>query len=669
MKKKIILLVNGTLLILYTMIKIKDIIPKCLVLGTTFDDFSIATQNIDNSIEDLCSYIINDTNNYYFLNLESIWSKIGFQWIVYNDYGHFTKSNIPFTIIPIIPDANRLKSFYRLFDGVEQDVTFLDSGFKLQDLYSLETNAVVDFKPKNIKYIFGKKVTLKVNNKLDNIVIAKYRDEDNYDKRPSLTGLGLIVDKDTIQYFPLNIEYDEANEDIIIPNNSEYFSYYLYLYIKDNLQNSIDISSLFKYNNRPYVTRLIINIDSFTQPITIPVFGYNGPNTGSRSRLYYDINAEDNSKNGVIFDFTNFTKDNKGKDFDYNISNINNIEYKNIENCADNYINYLYNIDLRDKNINFIIDETVCSKCKYIFYDLSRLTISVNNMNNIFVNLDFSKCTDSSNAEIKLTEYSYFTVGDKTFCFISNNPINGYFSNKNKVNEMFACNTTNVFAICLLRFKTEDNIFYNYNGGYYYRNNALYLLNQQVYVNTNIDNSNIYLDYDENHNNNKPFIIIDNTNVKNITCKYNVYFLYKEKISNYNSNIPLLDIIDKDIESIKQLPINILNIFFDIFNDFVNANVTINQDVYICNSQNASINKINQTENSKFIIYNNGITIKKNDLFDESYINKILNAFIFDNNDKNKNKTIYIYTDYYKFITEEQKTVFIEHNYDIVEQI
>lgn len=650
------------------MIKIKDITPKCLVLGTTFDDFSIATQKIDNSVEDLCSYIINDVNNYYFLNLESIWSKIGFQWIVYNDYGHFTKSNIPFTVIPVIPDADRLKSFYRLFDGVEQDITFLDSGFKLQDLYSLETNAVIDFKPKNIKYIFGNRVTLRVNNKLDNIVVAKYRNEDNYDKNPRSTGLGLVVDKDTIQYFPLNIEYDENNEDIIIPNDSKYFRYYLYLYIKNNLQNSIDISSLFKYNNRPYVTQLNITIDSFTQPITIPVFGYNGPNTGSKSKLYYIIHSEDNSKNGVIFDFTNFTKDNKGKDFDYSIFNINNIEYKNIENCADNYINYLYNIDLRDKNINFIIDETVCSKCKYIFYDSSRLTISVNNMNNIFVNIDFSKCTNSSNAKIKLTEYSYFTTGDKTFCFISNNPINGYFSNKNKVNEMFACSTDNGLAIHLLHFKTEDNIFYNYSGGYYYRFNALYLLNQQVYINTNVNNSYIYIDYDENYNN-KPFVVIDNTNVKNINYNGKVYILYIEKITSYNVNIPIVDVVDKDIESIKQLSINISSILYDIFHSFVNNNITINQDVYICNSQNATIEKINQTENSKFIIYNNSITIEKNDLFDESYINKILNAFIFDDNDKNKSKTIYIYTDYYKLMTEEQKVTFTEHNYDIVEQI
>lgn len=651
------------------MIKIKDITPKCLVLGTTFDDFSIATQKIDYSIEDLCSYIINDVNNYYFLNLESIWSKIGFQWIVYNDYGHFTKSNIPFTIIPIIPDANRLKSFYRLFDGIEQDITFLDSGFELQDLYSLETNAVINFKPKNIKYIFGKKVTLKVNNKLDDIVVAKYRNEDNYDKNPSSTGLGLIVDEDTIKYFPLNIEYDENNKDITIPNKYKpYFKYYLYLYIKNNLQNSIDISSLFKYNNKPYITRLTINIDNFTQPITIPVFGYNGPNTGSQSKLYYIINSEDKSKNGVIFDFANFTKDNKGESFNYSISNINNIEYKNIENCADNYIDYLYNIDLRDKDINFIINETVCSKCKYIFYDSSRLTISVNNMNNIFVNIDFSKCTDSSNANIKLTEYSYFTIGDNTFLFISNNPINGYFSNKNKVNEMFACSTDKGLAIHLLHFKTEDNIFYNYSGGYYYRQNALYLLNQQVYINTSVNNSYIYIDYDENYNN-KPFVVIDNTNVKNITYNCNIYILYNEKITSYNVNIPIVDILDKDIESIKQLSINISLILYNIFDSFVNNNITINQDVYICNSQNASIEKINQTENSKFIIYNNGITIEKNDLFDESYINKILNAFIFDDNDKKKNKIIYIYTDYYKLMTEEQKTVFTEHNYDIVERI
>lgn len=98
--------------------KIKDIKQKNLVLGQVFDDFSRATQYVDYSIEDLCSYVINNSNVYYWLNIESVWGPMGFTWTVLNEYGQFSASNNKYTILPKVPDGYRIKKLNKLISSL-----------------------------------------------------------------------------------------------------------------------------------------------------------------------------------------------------------------------------------------------------------------------------------------------------------------------------------------------------------------------------------------------------------------------------------------------------------------------------------------------------------------------------------------------------------------------
>lgn len=98
---------------------ISDIIPRNLVTHTTYDDFAKYTEELDYSIEDLVDYVINQTDVFYWINLESVWGKIGFVWDEYNVKGHFQSSEIPFSYIPVIPDGYRIKDMTNLFSGID----------------------------------------------------------------------------------------------------------------------------------------------------------------------------------------------------------------------------------------------------------------------------------------------------------------------------------------------------------------------------------------------------------------------------------------------------------------------------------------------------------------------------------------------------------------------
>lgn len=110
--------------------KIKEIIPKYLTVGEEFDDFARATDKVDFSKEDLCCYVNEHTNIYYWLNTESVWGPIGFVWDVYEDYGHFSTSTLNFSIIPKIPDSYRHKKIYGIFQNINKSLEFYDSGWE-----------------------------------------------------------------------------------------------------------------------------------------------------------------------------------------------------------------------------------------------------------------------------------------------------------------------------------------------------------------------------------------------------------------------------------------------------------------------------------------------------------------------------------------------------------
>ena len=116
--------------------RVDDIEPKYLVLGNGYDDFSLATDKVDFSQEDLCSYLTSLTNVIYWLTTESVWGPLGFQWTSGGTngrpgYGVFNQSTIDFSVIPKIPDSYRHTKLDDIFSKLNfnKDITFLDSGW------------------------------------------------------------------------------------------------------------------------------------------------------------------------------------------------------------------------------------------------------------------------------------------------------------------------------------------------------------------------------------------------------------------------------------------------------------------------------------------------------------------------------------------------------------
>lgn len=86
-------------------------------VSQTFNEFAEQTNNIDYETEDLVSLCIESTSVFYWLNIESVWGPVGFQWDVYEEKGHFNTNPVKFDILPRVPDPHRLKSFYNLFSN------------------------------------------------------------------------------------------------------------------------------------------------------------------------------------------------------------------------------------------------------------------------------------------------------------------------------------------------------------------------------------------------------------------------------------------------------------------------------------------------------------------------------------------------------------------------
>lgn len=58
--------------------------------------------------------------------IETIWGPLGFEWVVKNDYGKFTNSELDFTVIPHVPDGHRIKRFVNTFDKIKSDTIYIE---------------------------------------------------------------------------------------------------------------------------------------------------------------------------------------------------------------------------------------------------------------------------------------------------------------------------------------------------------------------------------------------------------------------------------------------------------------------------------------------------------------------------------------------------------------
>lgn len=109
--------------------KIHDIIPRNLYLCSEFDEFALKTEDIDFSLEDLVSQVVQQSDVFYWLNVESVWGRMGFVWDdIQNGEGHFSTKTVPYSVIPKLPDGDRIHTFHRLFDyNTYDELTFLSS--------------------------------------------------------------------------------------------------------------------------------------------------------------------------------------------------------------------------------------------------------------------------------------------------------------------------------------------------------------------------------------------------------------------------------------------------------------------------------------------------------------------------------------------------------------
>ena len=84
-----------------------------LIVTETFDEFAEHTDEMDFSVEDLVAYVTSLAQVFYWLNVESVWGRLGFVWDNYDSstkqgYGHFVHTTIPFSVIPSLPDGERV---------------------------------------------------------------------------------------------------------------------------------------------------------------------------------------------------------------------------------------------------------------------------------------------------------------------------------------------------------------------------------------------------------------------------------------------------------------------------------------------------------------------------------------------------------------------------------
>lgn len=124
---------------------------KNLIIAETWDDFAAATEKLDYSQEDLVALCIQYNDIYYWLNIESIWGKIGFIWESQNTdkqgYGYFANSDLQFSQIPKVPDGHRILKMNSILKNKSGDVTLLQSDWSnMQEINLLSlSNSVTKF--------------------------------------------------------------------------------------------------------------------------------------------------------------------------------------------------------------------------------------------------------------------------------------------------------------------------------------------------------------------------------------------------------------------------------------------------------------------------------------------------------------------------------------------
>ena len=683
--------------------KILDIKPKNLVLGEVFDDFSNATTKVDYNIEDLCAYIISVTNNYYWLNLESIWGQIGWKWEKYNEYGYFSKSNVPYKQIPVIPDTYRIKSFYKLLYGITGDVEVLKSDFNINALAPTANNTqyeVIWNFP--IKIVFGRthhiydfRFSLQ-----DIILLPKYEDNNYVGSAYNYFNGGIVINKDNYKYFPINIDYNAEYDKYYVLLSASYHNTLCIKIDKDlpdyNINNYIK-----SINNGPIFTKYVYYIPNINDTIIIPIFdiGKLCYTTGLINKINlfnYEFNKyepNENYKFNICFDCSNFKDNNNyfGGEIKRQIelftaqTQYKSITYKNTNNLPDNIIKKLYYNLENDVNTKITFNKELCRICETLGDNII-IHVNSENLNDWISAINVNKLTDYRDITFKIytNEPSHANVAEYGYDY-REYAINIYYNDTTKKcyipTIQFITNNGNIINPMISLTNVDDNTKIYINNDSFKSDLCLSINNnQQLYVSNSVNLINIAINIINRINS---AIIIDNSVNKNIKFDlgtlYNSNFISSEDLNynndiiyNYLTNYEFIDIVDKNIESIKQLSINTL-----IKVSYTKKQIITKQSLYCINSSCYMTNYRDDyyeifmvNDNSNIIFYNSELRISdKINYITNEYVTRLINSFIFDDNDKATKKNISLQSDYFNLITEEQKLTFIEHNYDLVEII
>lgn len=638
--------------------KLSEIKPKNLVLGTTIDDFSIATSNVDYSIEDLCSYIINNVECYYWLNIESIWGPLGFTWNVINDYGYFKSNNLNFNIIPSVPDGDRIKRFYNTFRYINKSIYVLKSNWQniteIRDTFS---------SPKGSKFSFESDYSIPEINlsSNDDIIVNLLFNLDNTIHKNSDFEVHYSLNNKNIKFYPFK-KVNEANyileENLLDPVkliDDKNIKIRIFIPNDDNI-NELSIYIRYTDNNYSY-DMYVIDKDTYNiiynneKILTIYVYG--------------DENA-DYEENNIFYIY-------------YNSIKIKDVIYKNIEHIKNNSIKKLYPDYLINNTEWKEVPKELFNKCIYpqsypiLTFNGDEIPISQYLMN---LSFDYKLIIPTSICKkYKCISYKYNNIID-TYIYdkkIFNNVIIG----GDKIGHIYS-NNNNDFIYFLIN--TNNNIIDLYN-------DIIYLINEGQKLKG--IKSSYYYSYNNAIKNKNPidirkkrYIIIENefNKISLSNSDYRGILLMTGIYNNENQleefNIDELcpfDISLLNENNIKNNTINYISLYHK------NCPYNITQELVISNTYKTSINTKEYLNEDYFkhlnnceikYVYKTCFEVNKDSVLTTSKFLEIINAYVFDNDPESaKDITLTFYTTYFKLIPQEKINQFMADGYTIIEQI
>lgn len=646
---------------------IKDIIPKHLVLGENIDDFSLATTKVDYSIEDLCCYVTNNVDCYYWLNIESIWGPLGFQWNIINNYGTFKSTNLEFNTLPSLPDGERFKSFNNTFDNLNRDIEVYKSNWI--NISSIYLNFF-----ENYIFIFNGDVSIpKINinyNSKPTSNIRKYQGvilNFNLNNTDIILNnhAALIIKNDSNKYFPFksinnNVLKLNIIEDIYIPiyfYNSNDVTYILNFY-----NNIIEIHLYILYSIKDYVYYLN---------------DYNKNNIDLSNTILYLHGCEYNKEQEGTFSFSSFNFNNPFKDIVF--TDIDNIKDKSLDGLYISWTikkHYWYEIDRRlyDKVINnyrYIIyfDINEITPCPFIFNLSCNLSIYLT-----------KECLNNHKESYRVqTPFDYINYYYFNYDLFPNYEFYKDFIGIINLHTYYNTSIANLDDTGIKLFINDESII---------TQNQLFLLNDNVKKVYGIKNSYYHMDDNKVINpidiRKKEYIVLKE-DFNKITSNSNNYYNSKALLIgtlNENDNftqfeideVRPFDIINYNSDNIKKYTIDYTGLYtikdFNVTQPLVISKVC---ELYadrglIYYLQEELFSQLNNCE-IKYI-YKTKLIVNKDSVLTENKFLEIINAYIFDNDITSaKGITIELYTDYFKLIPEDKYIQFLNDGYVIIEKL